>query len=250
MKQSGLILAEDTRRAGMLLAKLGISGQKFASLHEHNEEQRVRLALDIVRQGIDCCLISDAGTPLLADPGYRLVRAFRREGLPVIPVPGPCAATAALMACGIPPYPFTFLGFLPRKRGEVEDLFAAWREAQTTLVFFERKNRLTSSLNTAFAQLGPREFCLAREMTKRYEEFIFGILGETEIPQESLLGEMTVVIGPPGKNTWKTHPDRVHDLIGRHSRELKPRQAASLIQKKTTGWSSKEIYDLMIKSEP
>jgi 16S rRNA (cytidine1402-2'-O)-methyltransferase len=250
LKKAGLILAEDTRRTGLLLSSLGISGPKFSSLHEHNEEQRINLALKSVEQGIDCCLVSDAGTPLMADPGYRLVRAFRQKGLPVIPVPGPCAPVAALMACGIPPYPFTFLGFLPRKKGELEELFSRWKNVGTTLVFFERKNRVIPCLEAAFKQLGPREFCLARELTKKYEEFIFGILGQTEIHKDSLKGEITIVIGPPDKDISRTSQENIDKLIDHYSsRGLKPRQTAALIHKETTGWSSKDIYELIIKSE-
>lgn len=250
LKKAGLILAEDTRRTGLLLTSLGISGQKFSSLHEHNEEERINLAIKNVEQGIDCCLVSDAGTPLMADPGYRLVRAFRQKKLPVIPVPGPCAPVAALMACGIPPYPFAFLGFLPRKKGEMQDLFARWRDIATTLVFFERKNRVKSCLATAFEQLGAREFCLARELTKKYEEFIFGILGQTDMLEESLQGEITIVIGPPDKDARKTSLASVQNLIKKYSsRGLKPRQASALIHKETKGWRSRDIYDLIIKSE-
>lgn len=250
LQKAGLILAEDTRRAGLLFAGLGISGRKFSSLHEHNEEQRVNLAISKVEQGIDCCLISDAGTPLMADPGYRLVRAFRQKGLPVFPVPGPCAPVTALMACGLPPYPFSFLGFLPRKKGELQNLFARWKDVPATLVFFERKNRVVSSLQSAFDQLGPREFCLAREMTKKYEEFIFGVLGRTHIQKDNLLGEITVVIGPAAKDEQKTSIEKIQALLDQHSGQgLKPRPLASLIQKETTGWSSKEIYDLLTQSE-
>jgi 16S rRNA (cytidine1402-2'-O)-methyltransferase len=248
LENAGLILAEDTRKAGLLLAGLGISKKKFSSLHEHNEEQRISLAITSVEQGIDCCLVSDAGTPLLADPGYKLVRAFREKGLRVVPVPGPSAPVTALMASGIPPYPFTFLGFLPRKKGEIESLFARWKDMSTTLVFFERKNRVRDSLIAAFEQLGPREFCLARELTKKYEEFIFGVLGERCLQEDSLLGEITVVIGPPGKESGKTGQEQVQNLISRYRDPgLKPRQVAALISRETTGWSSKDIYELIIK---
>ncbi|MFP4396491.1 MAG: 16S rRNA (cytidine(1402)-2'-O)-methyltransferase [Desulfonatronovibrio sp.] len=250
LQKAGLILAEDTRRAGLLFAGLGISARKFSSLHEHNEDQRINLAVSKVEQGIDCCLVSDAGTPLMADPGYRLVRAFRQKGLPVFPVPGPCAPVAALMACGLPPYPFSFLGFLPRKKGELQSLFARWKDVPATLVFFERKNRVTSTLQSAFEQLGPREFCLAREMTKKHEEFISGVLGQTNIQGDSLLGEITIVIGPEAKDAQKTSVEKVRGLIDRHSGQgLKPRPLAALIQKETSGWSSKQIYDLLIQSE-
>ncbi len=251
LQNAGLILAEDTRKSGLLLAGLGIKAKKFSSLHEHNEEQRIKMAIMKVEQGIDCCLICDAGTPLMADPGYRLVRAFRKKQLTVIPVPGPCAPVTALMACGIPPYPFTFLGFLPRKPGELDGLFARWKDMPSTLVFFERKNRVRQTLQKAYDWFGPREYCLARELTKTYEEFIFGVLGQKDIPAESLRGEITIVIGPPDKKPQKTSEDQIQSLIRSYScQNLKPRKTASLISRKASGWSSRDIYDLIIKSEP
>lgn len=250
LQNAGLILAEDTRKAGLLLAGLGIEGKKFASLHEHNEIQRINMAIIKVEQGINCCLISDAGTPLMADPGYRLVRAFHKKQLRVIPVPGPCAPVTALMACGIPPYPFTFLGFLPRKSGDLDSLFARWKDMSTTLVFFERKNRVKKTLQIAYDHLGPREYCLARELTKTYEEFIFGVLGQEDIPAESLRGEITIIIGPSHKETLKTAEDQLHKLIRSYScQNLKPRKKASLISREVSGWTSREIYELIIRSE-
>lgn len=246
LEKCDIILAEDTRRAGRLLEALGIAGKKFLSLHEHNEEQRIDYVMEQVGHGIDCCLISDAGTPLLADPGYRLVRAFRKNNLPVVPVPGPCAPVAALMASGIPPYPFVFLGFVPRKSGELKALFNSWADVQATLVFFERKNRIASTLEVAFQVLGKREFCLAREMTKKFEEFIFGFLGDSDIALHDLQGEITVVLGPPDRVTIKTPLSDVQDLISEFAgQDIKPRQAVRAIREKISGWSSREIYDLM-----
>ena len=109
-----LILAEDTRRAGLLCSQCNIPARRFLSFHDHNESERQEEVLRLLRQGQNLALVSDAGTPLLADPGYRLVRACRAEGLPVSPVPGPSAPVTALSAAGIPPLPYTFLGFLPR----------------------------------------------------------------------------------------------------------------------------------------
>ena len=112
LERVGVVLAEDTRRTGQLLQLAGISGKRLLSLHEHNEEERLGEVLDLLAAGTDAAVVSDAGTPLIADPGYRLVAACRERGLTVSPVPGPCAPIAALMGSGLPPYPFVFLGFL------------------------------------------------------------------------------------------------------------------------------------------
>ncbi len=250
LKKAEVILAEDTRRAGRLLQGLDISGKRLLSLHEHNEDQRISQVVKNVDQGMDCCLISDAGTPLMADPGYRLVRAFRKKGLPVIPVPGPCAPVTALMASGIAPYPFSFLGFVPRKKGELEALFTRWKDVPTTLVFFERKNRVSSCLEVACRVLGPREFCLARELTKKFEEFIFGVLGSTEVSSQDLLGEITIVLGPPDREPSRTDPARVLELIREYrDRGHRPRKLVGLVQAGTSGWTSKEIYDLVVRGD-
>lgn len=247
LQNAKIIFAEDTRRAGHLLDSLGIKGPKFLSLHEHNEEQRIKIAIEQVKAGSDCCLVSDAGTPLMADPGYRLVRSFRQNNLPVVPVPGPCAPIVALMASGIAPYPFTFLGFLPRKKGELESLFTQWKDLPSTLVFFERKNRVTASIDTAFKILGPREFCLTRELTKKFEEFIPGTLGRTTINSDSLLGEITVVIGPPFKDRTPTEKAHLLKVVDRHIQKgCKLKQAAKLASQECTGWNSKQIYNLLI----
>ncbi|MFW5730141.1 MAG: 16S rRNA (cytidine(1402)-2'-O)-methyltransferase [Desulfonatronovibrionaceae bacterium] len=241
-----VIFAEDTRKAGMLLDLLGIRAKKFISLHEHNETGRIEQAARLVLSGTDCCLISDAGTPLVADPGYRLVRRFRQKGLPVIPVPGPCAPVTALMASGLPPYPFAFLGFLPRRQGQVEALFRQWQNIQATLIFFQRKNRVMDTLDWAFRIFGPREFCLARELTKKFEQFIMGTLGRTSLEPDLLQGEITVLISgvPPEKS--RTPSREIQDLIAEYApKGLKPRETARIISRETTGWSTGEIYQMI-----
>jgi 16S rRNA (cytidine1402-2'-O)-methyltransferase len=191
------ILAEDTRRSGLLLARCGVRSPGFLSLHEHNEDRRLPAVLASLRSGRDLALLSDAGTPLLSDPGYRLVRACREAGIRVSPLPGPSAVCAALSAGGIPPLPFVFLGFPPRGRRERERFFAPYAGLKLTLVFFERKNRLAACLSDAGRMLGRREACLAREMTKTHEEFIRFFLDEAHALPEDMKGELTVLIGPP-----------------------------------------------------
>lgn len=242
----GVVLAEDTRRTGQLLQLAGISGKRLLSLHEHNEEERLGEVLDLLAAGTDAAVVSDAGTPLIADPGYRLVAACRERGLTVSPVPGPCAPIAALMGSGLPPYPFVFLGFLPRREGEIRALFRQYADLQATLVFFERKNRIARTLEVAGNVLGERDFCLARELTKKHEQFINGRLGEPLADPDGLRGELTVVIGPPQAATSSREEVEglIRDMVGQG---LSPRDMARTIRSRTTGWTAKDIYALVLE---
>jgi 16S rRNA (cytidine1402-2'-O)-methyltransferase len=247
LEEADVILAEDTRRAGHLLQLAGVAGKRFLSLHEHNESSRIAEVLALLEQGLQVAVVSDAGTPLIADPGYRLVAACRQQGISVVPVPGPCAPITALMASGLPPYPFVFLGFLPRKGGDARTLLRPYAQIGATLVFFERKNRVLPTLELAFEVLGEREFCLARELTKKHEQFINGRLGQLRDFTEELLGEVTVVIGPPEEIAATSRTDvldRVQSLMraGMHAKD-----AARTVRDQTSGWSAKEIYELIVE---
>ena len=189
--------------------------------------------------------MSDAGTPLLSDPGYRLVRACRAEGLPVSPVPGPSAVLAALSASGLPPYPFAFLGFLPRRESEKRQALAAWRSQKATLVLFERKDRLRETLRAAFEVLGPREACVARELTKLHEEFIVFRLGEDASLPEELLGEITVVLGPPESEIGAGEADVQALIREEQERGGRPRDVARRVAERAPGWSAKAVYGLL-----
>ena len=172
------ILCEDTRHSGRLLGELGIQTPRV-SLHEHNERDRIALVVDRLAAGHSLALISDAGTPLINDPGFALVRTLRESGFRVIPVPGASALTAALSAAGLPTDRFVYEGFLPAKtKGRRERLSALAHEART-LVFLESPHRLRDMLADAVAAFGAdRSACVAREMTKLHEEFRNGTLGE------------------------------------------------------------------------
>ena len=178
LTEAAFVLAEDTRRSGQLFARCGISAQKFISLHEHNEEAQLAFVLGELLAGKSAALISDAGMPVLSDPGFRLVKACREAGVEVSVVPGPSAILAALAGSGLAPQPFAFLGFLPRKENEQARIFSQFQPTGCSLVFFERKDRLAQTLQVAHNCLGRREVCIARELTKTYEEFIFGVLGQ------------------------------------------------------------------------
>ncbi|MBO6002262.1 MAG: 16S rRNA (cytidine(1402)-2'-O)-methyltransferase, partial [Mailhella sp.] len=172
LEAADIVLAEDTRRESLACARWGVRVQRFVSFHDHNEEDRGPEVLEWLRQGKSIALISDAGMPVLADPGYGIVRACREAGLPVSVVPGPCAPVAALAGSGIAPQPFVFFGFLPRGRGDQKKTLEPYAQLSCTLVFFERRDRLAETLAAARALLGPRDACIARELTKTHEEFL------------------------------------------------------------------------------
>lgn len=244
-----LVLAEDTRRTARLLRECGIEVRRLLSFHDHNETERQEGVLRLLREGQSIALVSDAGTPLLADPGYRLVRACRKEGLAVSPLPGPSAPVAALSAAGIPPLPHSFLGFLPRDAAGRDALFTAFAHVPGALIFFERKDRLRESLAQAARILGPRELAVCRELTKEHEEFIVGRLEDSAQLPDELLGEITVIVGPP-EHTERTPREEVLQLANAELAEGgKPRQVARRVQDAVRGWSGKEIYALLTGTE-
>lgn len=249
LEDADVILAEDTRRAGHLLQLSGLAGKRFLSLHEHNESSRIAEVLALLEQGFSVAVVSDAGTPLIADPGYRLVAACRQQGVRVVPVPGPCAPIAALMASGLPPYPFVFLGFLPRKGGDARALLRPFAQLGATLVFFERKNRVLPTLEIAFEMLGEREFCLARELTKKHEQFINGRLGQLQDFTEELLGEVTVIIGPPEEIAATSRTDVLARVQSLMSAGMHAKDAARTVRDQTRGWSVKQIYELIVEHD-
>lgn len=245
LEAADLVLAEDTRRAGTLFKMTGVTVKKLVSFHDHNEEAKSPSLVEAMQQGQVLALVSDAGMPLFSDPGYRLVRLARQEGLSVSVVPGPSAPLTALAASGIAPQPFTFMGFPPRKKSDQEKFFGEFRSVQTTLVFFERKNRLAETLAVAFGVLGPRELCVARELTKTHEEFILTRLEAHASVPDDLLGEITVVVGPP-ESVDKPDDEAVLDLIREESAAGgKPRDIARRVKDRVQGWSVGEVYQLM-----
>ena len=198
-EEADLVLCEDTRHTGRLLARLGLD-KRLMSLHEHNEKGRVAGILEMLDQGATVALASDAGTPLVSDPGYLLVRAAVAAGIAVEHRPGPSAVMTALVLSGLPPYPFTFVGFPPRKRGKRRRFFHRFAGLDHTLVLFESPHRLLASLDDAALELGNRPAAVARELTKLHEELLHGRLlelRETLAARPSLKGEFTLVIGPP-----------------------------------------------------
>ena len=206
-----LIACEDTRRTGRLFQSLaagrGGSAERppLLPLHDHNEDRQIGRVLERLEQGDAVALVSDAGTPLVSDPGYRLVRTALERNLPVEALPGPSAILAALVVSGLPPYPFTFLGFPPPKQGKRRRFFEAHAELPHTVVFFESPRRAAASLADAAAVFGPdRNAALARELTKLHEEVLRGSLEEIAAQAAEsgkLRGEVTIVVGRRGRRS-------------------------------------------------
>lgn len=202
-----LVACEDTRRTGLLLHNLGIK-KPLVSLHEHNERARTSSILAALAQGQTVAVASDAGTPLLSDPGFFLTRAAIAAGHRVESIPGASAPLAALLVSGLPPHPFTFAGFPPPKSGKRRNFFRKYADLGHTLILFESPHRIVASLEDAQAELGDRQAALARELTKMNEEVVRGTLGEIHrdlAARDRILGEFVLVIGstadekaPPG----------------------------------------------------
>jgi 16S rRNA (cytidine1402-2'-O)-methyltransferase len=204
LEAAPLIAAEDTRHTLKLMTHFGLR-RPLVSLHAHNEARQLRVILERLRQG-DVALVSDAGTPALSDPGVRLVSAAVQAGIPVVPVPGPSAVLAALVASGLPTGQFTFLGFLPRKRGELIRVLDEVGQARRTFVFFESPHRLLKTLAIMASTLGARSLVVAREITKIHEEFLRGTPSTLlhHFEQEAPRGELTVVVAG---SDWRAPED-------------------------------------------
>lgn len=197
MQQADVLLCEDTRTTGRLMKDMKRAGQMI-SYHEHNEMARVPRIIRLLKDGKSACLVTDAGTPLISDPGYRIVRAARQEGIRVIPIPGPSAMIAALSVSGLPTSRFWFAGFVPKKQGARSKL---WQEIQergeTTVVYLPTRSLLKFLQELTVANEDP-EVCVVREATKMHEEYLFGPASkvcEQLTERNSIKGEVTLVIG-------------------------------------------------------
>lgn len=245
LTRAQLVLCEDTRRASRLFSQQGLPAARFLSLYDHNEQGRLPQVLEFLASGGEAALISDAGTPVLSDPGYLLVRACREAGHAVRPVPGPSAVMAALSASGLAPQPFVFMGFLPRKTGDVRKAFERFGACGCSLVFFERKDRLGVSLATALEALGERECVIARELTKTHEEFLCGRLSGYAGRELELLGEITVVLGPALEAPVADRASLQAALEEETAAGGKPREIARRVAARLPGVTAKRAYGLL-----
>lgn len=178
LKSVDLIAAEDTRHTGKLLSHYQIKTKTFA-LHDHNEQQKAEYLVEKLKSGLSIALVSDAGTPLISDPGYHLVNTCRAHGVDVVPLPGPCAAVTALSGSGLPSDRFSFEGFLPSKEKARKDKIEELKEEPRSMIFYESPRRLQYTLDAIAEVMGPdRQVCVAREITKAFESITTMPAGE------------------------------------------------------------------------
>jgi 16S rRNA (cytidine1402-2'-O)-methyltransferase len=196
LREADLIACEDTRQTQKLLSHYGIS-KRMVSYHEHNEQSRSEELIAELQSGKNIALVTDAGTPLISDPGYRLVAGARMAGVPVSPIPGPGAFLAALSASGLGTDSFVFLGFLPAKKTQRRRVLENWKASPATLICYEAPHRIVEALEDIDEILGEREVVLARELTKIHEEFLRGTpreVMETLRERPALKGEITLMV--------------------------------------------------------
>jgi len=196
LKEADLIACEDTRHTRKLLAHYQILTPTI-SYHDHNERERSVELVKKLEAGENIAVVSDAGTPLISDPGFRIVREAIERAISVVPIPGPSALIAALSAAGLPEQEFTFVGFLPARRMARRARLAELAGVSSTLIFYEAPHRIKETMDDARELLGNRDCVLAREVTKVHEEFVRGRLSEIELAEGATRGEMVLMIGPP-----------------------------------------------------
>lgn len=246
-----LIAAEDTRHSRKLLREFGIS-TAMKALHEHNEEQMSRALLARLESGESVALISDAGTPLISDPGFQLVRKAREEGLAVVPVPGPSALVAALSVSGLPTDRFVFEGFLPAKGSARCQVLERLRDERRTLVFYEAPHRVEATLGDMAAILGAeRRAVLARELTKTFEtvrgDTLEGLARFVAQDPQQRKGEIVLIVqGAPEPDTSQLDAEsrRVADIL---AGELSIKQAAALAAR-ITGLKKNLLYRYLVET--
>ena len=249
LKDVDLIACEDTRHTHKLLQHYGIT-TKTISYHEHNEQQRTTHLIDLLKQGSDVAVVSDAGTPAISDPGFRLVRAAIENDVAVVPVPGPSALISALVAAGLPTDEFFFAGFLPPRTNARRTRLGELKTVPGTLIFYEAPHRLAGTLKDAYEILGEREAVVARELTKLHEEIKRGRLSELAsfyVDEENPRGEIVVVIDRNviGESTSETEAS-IAALVDQYEQDGLDHRAALKKAARELGLSRAEAYRRLI----
>jgi 16S rRNA (cytidine1402-2'-O)-methyltransferase len=237
-----LIACEDTRRTAPLLRSHGIQ-TPLTSYFEHNEDWKGARLIEALQSGTDVALVSDAGTPGISDPGFRLVRDARQAGLEVLPVPGPSAVTAALSVSGLPTDRFLFVGFLPRRRGARDEALRELAERTETVVFYESPLRILSTLEAVQAAFGEREAFLCREATKLHEEYRLSTLSglREALAGRPVKGEIVLVVRGRGEPAPRPEQD-ADALLARLIAEGKTKSEAAREVARLTGLPRREVY--------
>ena len=237
LKEVDQIACEDTRHTQKLLAHYDIH-KPLVSYHEHNEGKRAAELAAAMEEGAKIALVSDAGMPLVSDPGHRLVELCLQKHIPLVPIPGPSALLAALSGSGMPTEEFLFVGFLPARSGERRRAFERLRVEERTIILYEAPHRVAQCVADALEILGDRPACLAREVTKLHEEFLRGKLSEvlTSLEERPVRGEITLILGPPAAEV-RAHGDSSQTLAARVEELM---QQAKLERKEALKLAAKE----------
>lgn len=249
LHEAGLIAAEDTRHTGSLLSRFEIE-TPLTSYFEHNKLKKLDFILEYLSKG-DVALVSDAGTPAINDPGYELVRAALASGFEVKPVPGPSAPIAALAVSGLPTDSFLYLGYLPHKKNERRKFVRQVAKLPYTLIFLESPHRIVESLEDLLVGLGDRRICVAREMTKLFEEYWRGTIGGAveHYKSQPARGEFTLVIeGGEENETVAWAEEQLLEAIQKELNSGKSARAIAAELAEESRWNKKDVYRLVSRS--
>jgi len=249
LKEVDVVAAEDTRHTQILLSRHDIH-TPLTSYHEHNEQTKAQELVTRLARGQNVALVSDAGTPAISDPGFRLVVQAIRAGVRIIPIPGASALTAVLSASGLPTDRFVFEGFLPAKKSQRREKLQTLRDETRTLIFYEAPHRLKEALDDIHQLLGNREAVLAREVSKIHEEFLRGPVSELvrALGSGEMRGEVTLIISG-SSGAPRVNEDRLKAEIGElKGRGLRVKEIAEVLGEKF-GYPKKEIYRLALHGE-
>jgi 16S rRNA (cytidine1402-2'-O)-methyltransferase len=245
LRRSSIVASEDTRHTRTLLQPLGIE-TRLLSYHEHNEESRTQQLLAALHDGVDVALVSDAGTPLVNDPGYRLVVAAIGAGVRVCPLPGASATITALIGSGLPVHRFQYVGFLPRKPAARRAALARLKGVDASLIFFEAPHRVVETVSDMRDVLGDRPAALARNLTKADEDFVRGPLSDLAAGlagQDTVRGQYTVVVGgagDDGSDDARALADRLTGSLLRHGADARLTRE---VVREVTGMPRNWVYD-------
>ena len=248
LQSADMILCEDTRHSRKLLTHYAIE-TPTESYHEHNEDEKAPRLIERLLSGQTLAMISDAGMPVVSDPGYRVVRLARENGIAVEPIPGPFAGVLALVASGIPPLPFTFLGFPPHREGQRRDFYRRAAEFGHTVVIYESPERVITSLEDARESFGNAEVSVARELTKMHEEIISGTIDsvlESLRSRNNVKGEITLILGAPVVEAVATSKDDVVNEFERLRDSGMRRNDAVKIVAEKFGMRKNDVYKILI----
>ena len=248
LKSADLILCEDTRHTRKLLQHFGID-RPSDSFHEHNEDEKAASIAERVEQGATIALVSDAGVPLVSDPGYPLVRLARERGLTIEPIPGPFAGVVALVASGLAPLPFTFLGFTPHRHEARLDFYRTLALIGHTAIVYESPERVLGSLEDALEVLGDVEITVGRELTKLHEEFVNGTISEVLAnlrERERVHGELTIVFAAAKKQAAEaSHEEIAAEFERLRASGMRRNDAVKVIAEKF-GMRKNDVYKTLL----